>query len=208
MIDVGKVTVGTGHALPRGGFAQAVAHYDNSGTAAAVVRATDGKHGIWVSGQLVHDLPAAKIEELMRSPLSGDWRVLKQGGPLELCAALAVNVPGFPVRRPQSRVGFARDAAHSQLSLVASGVVMPPTDGKGNGKIMLPSGASVSRGDFEALVAAAVESVTRGSTRVPAAQPARAALALARRRMDEHRAMALSDARARSARLRLAALSS
>jgi hypothetical protein len=38
-----------------------------------------------------------QIDELRRSPLSGDWR--KINGKLRLVAALGVNVPGYPVPR-------------------------------------------------------------------------------------------------------------
>ena len=48
--------------------------------------------------------------------LSGDWRRI--GGNLELVAALAVNVPGFPI----PRVAMAASAGRT-LSLVAAAVV-------------------------------------------------------------------------------------
>jgi hypothetical protein len=50
--------------------------------------------------------------------LSGDWRRI--GGNLELVAALAVNVPGFPVPRPRGLV-----ASGSMQSLVAAGMLPP-----------------------------------------------------------------------------------
>ena len=167
-MQIGKLTVGTGHAKPGGGHYGAVQHYDNSGHAAAVVRASDGKHGIWVCGQVIHDTPASRIEELMRSPLSGDWRMryFSDGTQnLELCAALAVNVPGFPVRRPELRIG--KLGKMGQLSLVAAGVVMPDA-GRTLDAIGLPSGAQISKADFESLVAAAAEALAARSTTRPA----------------------------------------
>jgi hypothetical protein len=76
------------------------------------VRAGEDAHGIWVAGALTAQCDDRRVAELRRSPLSGDWRRIGNG--LELVAALAVNVPGFPV--PRSRV-----AAGVPMSLVAAG---------------------------------------------------------------------------------------
>lgn len=146
LLDVGKVTLGAAHAR-RGGHQFAVQHYENTAYAAALVRAYTDEFGIQVTGQVIHDTPAARVEELMRSPLSGDWR--KVEGKFRLAAALAVNTPGFPVRRPQ--VGMSGD---EQISLVAAGVVEIP-EGRELDEIVLPSGQTISVDDFEALTAAA-----------------------------------------------------
>lgn len=113
-IEVGKVTLGTGHADPEAGFRAAADHYDHSGACVAVVRAGEDEYGIWVAGSTTPECDATKLAALRRSPLSGDWRRI--GANLELVAALAVNVPGFPV--PRSRVASGR-----AMSLVAGGVV-------------------------------------------------------------------------------------
>jgi hypothetical protein len=152
LLDVGKITLGAGHA-GRGGMRAALAHYDNTATAVAVVRAYEDDYGIQIAGQLIHDTPAAKIEELMRSPISGDWRGLD--GHLRLVAALAVNTPGFPVRRPV--VGMSGD---SQISLVAAGVLEIP-EGRSLHEITLPSGRTIGIDDFQALTAAAIEVMNR-----------------------------------------------
>lgn len=116
LVPVGKITLGAGHAKPDAGFRAAVDHYDNTATAAAVVRAYHDEAGnINVFGALVPGVSAEQRAELMRSPLSGDWR--RVGGRLELVAALAVNVPGFPV--PVRRT----DTAGMVASLVAAGSV-------------------------------------------------------------------------------------
>jgi hypothetical protein len=122
-VPVGKVTLGTGHADPQAGFRGATDHYDNSGTAVAVVRAYEDDHGIVVAGALCPDADAAAVAALRRSPLSGDWR--RVGGNLELVAALAVNVPGFPITRP-ALVAAAGDMGRPE-SLVAAGA-LPPQD--------------------------------------------------------------------------------
>jgi hypothetical protein len=119
-LPVGKVTLGTGHADSRAGARPAAAHYDDTGTCVAVVRAGEDDHGIWVAGHLVGDVTDEQIATLRRSPLSGDWR--RVNGSLELVAALAVNVPGFPVPRAMAASG----AAGQQLSLTAAGVVPQP----------------------------------------------------------------------------------
>lgn len=113
-VKVGKITVGTGHANLRLGYVPAADHYDNTGNAVAVVAAGEDAHGIWVNGALTADVSEARIAELRRSPLSGDWRPTPHG--LELVAALAVNSPGFPV------VGFT--ASGDIQSLVAAGMVL------------------------------------------------------------------------------------
>jgi hypothetical protein len=117
-LPVGKLTVGAGHADSRRGMRAAVEHYDNSAVAAAVVRASEDVHGIQVSGRIIPGTPVEVVEELLRSPLSGDWRTYD--GNLELVAALGVNTPGFPVPRV-----MVASADGRQLSLVAAGAMVP-----------------------------------------------------------------------------------
>lgn len=111
---VGRITLGTGHANLRLGYIPAADHYDNTGTGVAIVAAGEDSYGIWVAGSTVPEVSEAKIAELRRSPLSGDWRPTPKG--LELVAALAVNTPGFPV------VGLTADG--QVQSLVAAGMVL------------------------------------------------------------------------------------
>lgn len=115
---VGRITLGTGHANLRLGYIPAADHYDNTGTAVAVVAAGEDRFGPWVAGAAVPGVPEEKIAELRRSPLSGDWRPTPKG--LELVAALAVNTPGFPI------VGL--NAAGEIQSLVAAGMVLSPEE--------------------------------------------------------------------------------
>lgn len=110
----GRITLGTGHANLRLGYIPAADHYDNTGTAVAVVAAGEDRFGPWVAGAAVPEVSETKLAELRRSPLSGDWRPTPKG--LELVAALAVNTPGFPV------VGLNADG--SVQSLVAAGMVL------------------------------------------------------------------------------------
>lgn len=120
-LPVGKLTVGAGHADPVGlGVRGATAHYDNSATAVAMVRATEDRFGIQVSGVIIPGTPPDKVAELLRSPISGDWRTYR--GNLELVAALGVNSPGFPIPR-----AMVASVEGRQVSLVAAGYV-PQTD--------------------------------------------------------------------------------
>ena len=116
-LPVGKLTLGTGHAALGEGAMAAAAHYDNTGSTVATVRAGEDEHGIWLAGRIVPGTPDDKVAELRRSGVSGDWRGID--GSLELVAALAVNVPGFPVPRTEQLV------ASGVETLVAAGVVAP-----------------------------------------------------------------------------------
>lgn len=119
-VAVGHLTMNTGHADTRLRATDTMAHYDNTGTVAADVRAGDDEHGIWVSGALRPGLSAEQRHAFRAAPLSGDWRRIQ--GNLELVAALSVNVPGFPIPR-----GFV--AAGMQQSLTASaGVLYNPVE--------------------------------------------------------------------------------
>ena len=95
VIDTGKIVMDTRHANINLGYASAALHYDNTGDEIAAVRCGEDEFGIWFSGAIVPEATPAKIAKLRRSPLSGDWR--REGGSLELTAALAVNAPAFPV---------------------------------------------------------------------------------------------------------------
>lgn len=111
-VPVGKLTVGGGHANGQAGYQAAAAHYDDVATAVASVFAGEDIHGIWVSGYILPGVSEEKVAELLRSPLSGDWRRI--GGNLEMIAAHAVNVPGFPV--PRAKVKFSAGVQHSLIA--------------------------------------------------------------------------------------------
>jgi len=96
-LDVGRITLGGGHADTRFGVRPAQEHYDNAATCVAIGKFSDGKHGIWFSGSAVPEATEAQLAALRRHPPSGDWREWK-GNP-ELILAHAVNTGGFPVPR-------------------------------------------------------------------------------------------------------------
>lgn len=118
-ISVGHLTVDTLHAGKQLGVADTIAHYEHTGRAAADVAAGEDSVGIWVAGALRPNVTEEQVRALRASPLSGDWR--RVGGSLELVAALAVNVPGFPVPRPQGMVA----GGGVTTALIASGMVPP-----------------------------------------------------------------------------------
>lgn len=120
-VAVGQLTMGTGHAGLRANARSAVAHYDNTGTAVADVVVGEDAHGIWFSGIVRASATDEQIEALQASALSGDWR--RNGTGLELVAALAVNVPGFPI----PRTSLAASGEEGQESLVAAGIVSRET---------------------------------------------------------------------------------
>ena len=131
-VPVGHITMDTGHASLSSQPRSAAAHYDNTGHVAADIAVGEDEHGVWVAGAVRPDVMGnpSRLAALRSSSLSGDWRRI--GGNLELVAALAVNVPGFPI--PRSLAASASDVlarAHVdhgvQTALVASGIVQPGT---------------------------------------------------------------------------------
>ncbi|QPO17094.1 RNA ligase [Gordonia phage Lilbeanie] len=145
-LPVGVLTLGTGHA-GEGDALSAAAHYDNTGTAVAVVRAGEDQHGIWLAGRLLPGTDSERRDELRRSGVSGDWREVptSKGPNLELVAALAVNVPGFPIPRTETLVAAGSERP---TALVAAGIVMPRT-------------GPITREEIEEVTLAAVERAQR-----------------------------------------------
>jgi hypothetical protein len=113
-VRVGKIVMDTRHADIGLGYTAAAVHYDNTGDEVAVVRAGEDEYGVWVAGAVVPEATPRKVAKLRRSPISGDWR--RVDGNLELTAALAVNVPAFPVYSMEGE---------DQLALVAAGTLEP-----------------------------------------------------------------------------------
>lgn len=116
-LDVGIITMDTGHAPLEMTAASTISHYDNTGTQAAVARVGEDEYGIWVAGVT---LPFVSAEERLRLSLasfSGDWRHIRGGA--ELVAALAVNTPGFPM--PARKTG----TDNAEYALVAAGILPP-----------------------------------------------------------------------------------
>ena len=111
-VPVGQLTLAGGHAGMEASAAEAVRHYDDTGSAIADVQAGEDRHGIWVAGALRTSASPEQIRALRASAPSGDWRPIR--GSLELVAVCQVNVPGFPTAR-------ARVASGQVMALVAAG---------------------------------------------------------------------------------------
>ncbi|MFB7906662.1 hypothetical protein ACFC1T_09565 [Kitasatospora sp. NPDC056076] len=119
VVHVGLVTMDTGHAALHHGSNSAAAHYDNTGTMAAVVTCGEDQHGIWVAGQVLPHLTPDERLRLSLSGLSGDWRAIR--GEMELIAALAVVSEGFPKGRTFAKSG----ASGSPYALLSAGSLPP-----------------------------------------------------------------------------------
>lgn len=106
VVDVGRLTVGGGHADINLNMQAALEHYDNASTCVAVVHAYETRFGGAVVGSIVSDATPAQIAALRRSPVSGDWRHMptrargRRSKASRLIGIHAVNVPGFPMPRP------------------------------------------------------------------------------------------------------------
>ena len=138
-IAVGHITMGTGHAAASLRAAPAMEHYDNTGCVVADVCAGEDEFGIWVAGRLRPGVTSEQKAALAAAALSGDWR--RVGGSMELVAALAVNVPGFPIPRLRAAM-----EDHKPAALVASGIVTGT--GPASGSVTEPESIGRAIGDF------------------------------------------------------------
>jgi hypothetical protein len=168
-MPVGSITMHTGHAGETASARVAMAHYDNTGAVVADVASGDDDHGIWVAGAMRRDVTADDVVALRAAALSGDWR--KIGGQYELVAALAVNVPGFPI----PRTSLAASGEMGQESLVAAGVVRQHADAIVSEVPMIPATeiAGIVRASVAEYIAEG-ERKTRVAALAPFAQKARA----------------------------------
>ncbi len=119
-ILVGKITFGGAHPSLEEGLVAAMHHYSVATQAVAVVRAGEDERGIWFAGVLLPHVDEQTKTLLSVSPLSGDWRPVGSRTNLEMIAALAVNVPGFPIvmeRMEQGkRVALIASAGSGELT--------------------------------------------------------------------------------------------
>lgn len=113
----GVISLGGGHAKDRMRLSDVTSHYDSTSTAVADVCVGEDEWGIWCAGWIRPGTTDDQIVALRASDVSGDWREI--GGELELVAALAVNVGGFPTVSVGVEGGV-------QVSLVAAGAIRGP----------------------------------------------------------------------------------
>lgn len=119
-VAVGNLTMGTNHADLSLNSSGAKEHYDSTGSVVAQTAMGEDALGVWYAGAILPDVDDLRLRRFMSCGLSGDWRQSDQGS-LELCAALSVPVPGFPIPR-------ARVASGVPLALVAAGALVPRAD--------------------------------------------------------------------------------
>lgn len=129
----GKLTMDGPHAERNWGPARAAAHYDDTHTAAANIRAGEDEHGIWVAGALCRDMTEEDVRRVNTSDVSGDWRPLEGGS--ELVALQAVNVAGFPQpalvagadeAAPYMHVEWARMNGDGEVLALVASAGLPP----------------------------------------------------------------------------------
>lgn len=135
-LPTGVLVVNCDHAARNALASQARDHYAHVGLQWADVRAVDGVHGIWVTGQLRDTVTPELRRVLQASCLSGDWRGF--GTELDAVAFQSVSVPGFPVRRqalqaaggimlPEPTLRQRRNGEGRILELAGAGLVRPGT---------------------------------------------------------------------------------
>lgn len=124
-VATGALVVGCDHAPPSMSLLEARDHYAHSGMGFADGRIVDGQFGPWFAGALRPGLTDDDLRVLRALAPSGDWR--PQGGSLEMCAVLAVNVPGFPIAREALAASSLRQPAPAldvpRVGLAASGEI-------------------------------------------------------------------------------------
>lgn len=113
---VGTITFNANHASLQADINGTRDHYAHTGTQAAYVNVGEDDHGIWMAGMLNPDLTDSDIRALKAAAISGDWRPIDNNR--ELIAALAVNVPGFPIPRPQALVASGEITAQIAANIV------------------------------------------------------------------------------------------
>lgn len=97
IVEVGKLTIDAYHGSTRRGLtaSQVRAHYEHTGTEAAVGRVYEDQFGPAFFGVQVPNNDAAMAQKIRRTPVSGHWHPVN--GHLELVAALGVNRPAYPI---------------------------------------------------------------------------------------------------------------
>lgn len=119
-VAVGQITMGIGHADAYDNARVAASHYDNTNAAVADIACGEDNFGIWFAGKLRPTATDQQRFDLAASGrLSGDWRPF--GSDYELIAALAVNVPGYPI----PEVAIAASAEGHVTAILAAGIVRP-----------------------------------------------------------------------------------
>lgn len=171
----GPITMNCGHVSPVGPRARDAAatlsQYDDSCSIfATACVGEDRKGNVWIAGAVLPDVTPSMVARALACQLSGDWRPHRdRQGWRELCGALLVPVPGFPVANRGARVTMQSDAlVASAVSVIFAGAETESCDC-----------ASVSehsvRVDSEAVSLASVEAARILSAKVQRDPASRAA---------------------------------
>lgn len=124
IVHVGHMTFGGGHAPLENNAQTAAAYYDSTSRVSADIRCGEDEFGTWIAGALRPSLSEEDVREVRSAPLSGDWRPIN--GKLQLIAAHAVNVPGFPISR--ARVLVASGVTEALILTEDCGCEIPSWD--------------------------------------------------------------------------------
>jgi len=113
-VPTGVLTVGPEHAPERATAWAAKDYYASVANGWADVHVVDGEYGAWCAGVLRPGLTEMDLRVLRALALSGDWRGI--GGKWEMIGVLAVNAPGFPIKREALRASaFGEEIASPAL---------------------------------------------------------------------------------------------
>lgn len=99
-IETGLISYGKGHPKRMGLSEQELfAHYNDPRYAVAQVATGDDEFGWWVAGIVFPDVDEDKVRKMRAGKLSGHWKRIN--GHTEGLAVTFVNVPGYPMPKPQ-----------------------------------------------------------------------------------------------------------
>ena len=107
-VATGPIILDTDHGVDEQGRVKSHTHLADTGRAVADVACGSDRHGVWIAGRLRPGLTAREKTALKGSTLSGEWHPI--GGRLRLVGVLAVNSPGYLVRRRGLAAGLTLGA--------------------------------------------------------------------------------------------------
>ncbi len=107
-VATGPIILDTDHGVDEQGRVKSHTHLADTGRSVADGAAGSDRHGVWIAGRLRPGLTAREKAALKGSTLSGEWHPI--GGRLRLVGVLAVNSPGYLVRRRGLAAGLTLGA--------------------------------------------------------------------------------------------------
>lgn len=107
-VATGPIILDTDHGVDEQGRVKSHTHLADTGRSVADAAVGSDRHGVWIAGRLRPGLTAREKAALKGSTLSGEWHPI--GGRLRLVGVLAVNSPGYLVRRRGLAAGLTLGA--------------------------------------------------------------------------------------------------